>query len=279
MNSRLRPRPTRLFKLAPALLAAVALTGCAVVSAPTASATPGGLTGNWQFQTGSSITSPPTGGYLVGALQVQGSQVTGAFTGLAGPCTAPLDNITGSYDSSTGNLTFNAIGIQAQLLVPADPTSLATGTLVAGGYLCQIITAPIPSVGVEIAPLTGTYTGTLTESLTDINQTTPVISTGTAALTLTQSSMPNSSGAFPISGTLAFPANSGFGAYALSGTIAGEGITLQYLPVANPVAGPAIAFTGSTNPAAAQITVSNLDFSDAGAGNTNAVFTGTLTLQ
>jgi hypothetical protein len=97
---------------------------------------------------------------------------------------------------------------------------------------------------------------------------------GTGSLTLTQSTTPVASGAFPLTGTITFPTSSGFGAYTLSGMISGEGITL-YDPTPGIV--PVVSLTASTNPAATQITVSNLAF--AVTASDIVTFTGTLTLQ
>jgi hypothetical protein len=250
-----------------ATVAALAIAGCSPVtpSTQTASATPS-LTGNWQIQAGSSITPPPfSGEYLVGALQVQGPQVTGTFTGPV-TCSLPVHSVTGSYDPSTGNLSFYAIGLGVQLVAPTGPnTSFATGSLIEGGGTCQVVTDAVPSVGVEIAPVTGTYTGTLTA----INATSP---SGTATLVLTQSSTPNSSGAFPLTGTMAFPASGFPGTYPVAGTISGEGITL------NPVTPPGFFFGASTNPAATQIAIPGLAFGGGGL-DPALTFTGTLTLQ
>ena len=124
-----------------------------------------------------------------------------------------------------------------------------------------------PAVGVEIAPLNGTYVGTLTDSAS------PGLS-GTATLILTQASAPNSSGQFPLSGTITFPSNSGLGTAPLAGTVLGLGLSLSD-PSAAPNS-PSITFTASANPAATQITVTNLAYMGSG---TSATFTGVLTRQ
>jgi hypothetical protein len=278
MSSPLRFRQTR--PLIP-LLAAFVIAGCGVGTTPTQ--TPpdaASLTGNWQIQQYSSITTPPIGPSLLGALQVQGSQVTGTFY-TTPICSNPVTvSYTGSYDSSTGNLTLTAvqvqpIPVQVQLAIPTDPATIATGTMIAPASLpgdtfgCDLKPITGPAVGVEIAPLNGTYTGTLTDSAN------PSFS-GPATLVLTQSSTPNSNGAFPLTGTLTFPASSNLGTYTLTGTVSGEGIALSFSSPA--VIGPAISLTASTNPAASQITVTNLAFLGGGI-DISATFTGTLTLQ
>jgi hypothetical protein len=87
------------------------------------------------------------------------------------------------------------------------------------GVECLAQASLSPAVGAEIAPLNGTYDGTLTDSASSGMS-------GTGTLTLTQSTTPNASGEFPLSGTITFPSNSGFGSYTLSGAVSGEGITL-----------------------------------------------------
>ena len=156
---------------------------------------------------------------------------------------------------------------------PATPATV-TPVNVEGGFVyppsctgsqCTVINGA-PSVGVEIAPLNGTYTGTLTASTQS--------DSGQATLTLTQYTLPNSDGSFSLNGTLTFPASSGFGAHQVGGVIRGEGINLVGL---NP--DPFLDFSGtaSTNPAATQITVNNLSYP---VTTSNVVtFTGTLTRQ
>jgi hypothetical protein len=258
------------------LLPLACLLGC------TLPYTPSPLSGNWQIQAGPSsltpptaLTSPPTGIYLIGAMQIQGSQATAVFQTNAASGGAGIVNFSGSFDSTTSVLALSSTPayLGVQLTLPANPTNLATGNMTvgcqpppAGGATCTVI-ALLPAAGAEIAPLNGTYTGTLTGSAS------PGMS-GTGSLTLTQSTTPVASGAFPLTGTITFPTSSGFGAYTLSGMISGEGITL-YDPTPGIV--PVVSLTASTNPAATQITVSNLAF--AVTASDIVTFTGTLTLQ
>src|ERR1039457_6544501 len=72
------------------LIPLATLLGCTLPSTPSATGTPPASTGNWdnwQIQAGTAITSPPTGLYFVGAVQIQGTQSTAAFTtsGFGGP--------------------------------------------------------------------------------------------------------------------------------------------------------------------------------------------------
>jgi hypothetical protein len=268
------------------LLPLVCLLGCTLPTTPPASTnspttpspTPSGSWENWQIQAGAAITSPPnTYPSFLGAIQVQGAQASGIFTTVeaAGTTGQPLD-YTGSFNSSTEDVFLATFGYGFDFNQPATPYTLVPVGVTGGcvyppGYTgpeCLAILA-VPSVGVQIAPLNGTYTGTLTDSAS-------ASMSGTGTLTLTQASTPDSSGAFPLTGTLTFPGSSGIGTgtYPISGAVSGEGITLGYLSAA--VIGPAISLTGSTNPAATQLSVSNLTWAETGPSFT---FTGTLTLQ
>lgn len=260
------------------LLPLATLLGCTLPYSPSP------LTGNWsnwQIQTGTAITSPPTGLYFTGAVQVQGTQSSAVFTsaGLTGAGPATVLNFLGTYNSSTGDVgllpaTTNSAAYGIGFTQPSTNTVIPVG-IVSGcvyplnyqGVECLALISLSPSVGVQIAPLNGTYAGPLTDSAS------PGMS-GTGSLTLTQSSTPNSDGSFSLTGTLTFPSNSGLGATKLSGTISGEGITL-YDPTPGIV--PVVSLTASTNPAATQITVSNLAF--AVTASDIVTFTGTLTLQ
>jgi hypothetical protein len=195
----------------PLLLAIPGLTGCG--TSPTNPIT-SALSGNWQIQAGTTITSPPTGFYIVGAIQTQGSQVTGTFTNQVA-CSPTVSDYTGSINSA-GDLTLDATYDQAKLLAPAAPYTPTTGTLYGGGYLCLAVWGG-PAVGLEIPPFNGTYTGTLTSSTS---------ATGTATLKVTQTSSPNANGQFPVSGTLDFTSSSCTSTTNVTGTISGTVVAL-----------------------------------------------------
>jgi hypothetical protein len=266
------------------LLLALSLTlaGCAVPTSTTSTASSGTWT-NWQIQAGTTIVSPPSGLYFVGAVETQGTQSSAAFTsgGPTGSGPQVVLDFLGTYNSSTGAFALYptitdsaayAISFTSQSGNTTLPVGIVTGCVYPLNYQgpeCLAIASISPATGVSIASLTGTYLGTLTES----NSSTL---SGTATLTLTQSAAPNSSGQFPLSGTITFPSGSGFGSVPVGGTVAGEGVTLSDSSTA-PNA-PTANITAVAKPDGSQVTITNLIYSGYGPG---AVFlyTGTLTRQ
>ena len=275
------------------LLPLACLLGCTLPATPPAStnspASPlSGNWTNWQIQAGTAITSPPnTYPSFLGAIEVQGSQAEGLFTTVvaAGTTGQPLD-YSGSFNPSTQDVTLATFGYGFGYTQPATPYTLVPVSVIGGCVYPPTYTGPeclaiasVPSVGTEIAPLNGTYTGTLSGTLfVAESNVAPIAVSGTASLTLTQSATPNSSGQFPLTATVTFPSSTGLDTALdqLGGTISGEGIALSFYSTA--VIGPGISLTGSTNPTATQITVSNLSFIDGGTG-INVTLTGTLTRQ
>ena len=153
------------------LLPMAALLGCGLPPTPSSP----GAWQNWQIQAGTAITSPPnTYPSFLGATQVLGTQAAGVFTTVATAATTgpPLD-YTGSFNSSTGDVTLATFGFGFGYILPATPYTLVPVGVTGGcvyppgytGVMCNAIFA-VPAVGVQIAPLNGTYTGTLTDSAT-----------------------------------------------------------------------------------------------------------------
>ena len=262
------------------------LLGCSLPTAPSSTAPPQlGPSTNWQIQAGTAITSPPTGLYFLGAVQVQGTQSAAVFTtpGSGQPTPSTLTQVLdflGTYNSSTNLVNLApaadgpddyAISFTAPSGNATVPVSVIGGCIYPIGYtggMCGAIFS-VPSVGVQIAPVTGTYLGTLTAANSPSQS-------GTATLTLTQSTTPNSSGQFPLSGTITFPSGSGFGTVPLGGTIAGEGIALSDSSAASNA--PTANVAAAASPDGSQITVTNLLYSNFGPGAI-FTFTGTLTRQ
>jgi hypothetical protein len=242
-----------------ALCCVVLLVGCAVQ--PNSSSTsPLGAATNWQIEAGTSITAPPAG-VLTGALQTQGSQVTGVFSGTPLCGTPQVMSFAGTIDSS-GNLTLAPTPpyFYVQLAVPANPTTVSTGTMSMIGQFCALATAPGPAVGVEIASLTGTFAGPVTSSS----------ASGNLSLMLTQSATPNGSGQFPLTGTLTFSNGACVenGLASLAGTVSGIGLTLD---------AQNISVAASTNPAATQLTATSITLPPGSCAS--GVFSGTLARQ
>jgi hypothetical protein len=265
-----------------ALCCVVLLVGCAVGSNPPSTSPTLGPAENWQIEQGTSITIPPAGTFLLtGAMQAQGSQVTGVFSGSplcgGGP---QVMNFAGTIDS-VGNLTVapTPAYFYVQLAVPANPTTVSTGTMAVTGQFCALAMAPAPAVGVEIAPLTGNFGGQVT-SVED-----PMVPLGTVAnvsLALTQASAPNASGQFPLTGSITYTNHSCVETIPVTGTVSGVGITLA--SASAPVSGQNyVSFAGSTNPAATQLMASNILFEPVpctvGAPNSTVSFTGDINRQ
>jgi hypothetical protein len=257
-----------------ALLPLTVLLGC-TVSPTTSTTAPAGNWTNWQIQAGAAITSPPnTYPSFVGAIQIQATQVSGVFTPITQTGSGTAQDYTGSFDSSTQDLSLITFGYAFGFTEPSIYSSpiqvnvtggcVAPSPPIGPGAVCNAIFV-VPSIGVEIAPLSGTYTGTLTA----INQ--PSLS-GTATLTLTQSPTPNSSGAFPLTGTMTFPASGDPGASPVAGTVSGEGVSLT------PVNAPGFYVGASTNPTTSQVVVTSLAYGGGGI-DPDATFAGTLTRQ
>src|ERR1035441_3618420 len=118
------------------LIPLATLLGCTLPSTPSTTGTTSAPTGNWdnwQIQAGTAITSPPTGLYFTGAVQVQGTQSSAVFTsaGLTGAGPATVLNFLGTYNSSTGDVA----------LYPATTGSPAYGI----GYTAPSTNTVIPA--------------------------------------------------------------------------------------------------------------------------------------
>jgi hypothetical protein len=267
-----RPQPSAvlLFLLAGSL-------GCGVQNAGLSPTTPSSSVSNWQIQSGAAITNPGSIVALFGSLQIQGTTASGTFRTLS-PCNpTPLQvvNYTGTLDSS-GNLTLTATPtpiVTIHLAVPPIATNFASGSLNAIGTICAIALSS-PAIGVEIAPVNGTFAGAVTAL-----PATPAapIASGNLSLVLTQSSTPNPDGQFPLTGTLTFTGGGCSQTTALAGTVSGVGITLS-----SGSGAASVLFNGVTNPNATQLTTGEAIYLPApcttGLSST-AAYTGTLTRQ
>jgi hypothetical protein len=223
------------------------LSGCGAGSFLNSLNTTPDLSGNWEIasQAGATTGTVPTAGLLlVGSLSSQGSNVTGIFRlanlSLPNNCGTPFQQVvtvTGSIDSSR-NLTLASAAFSGSILSMkfVVPPTLATvgagatltgltGTVAITGGSCTF--ASSTAFGAEIVSLTGTYAGPLTANPYLTN---PPIPTGTATLTLTQSTTPQADGQFPIAGTLNFTGGGCTNSKPVSGTVSGTQITLTSAP-------------------------------------------------
>jgi hypothetical protein len=216
---------SRVHPLLPLILL-MPLTGCAVGNFPTTSPpTTQSISGNWEITSGTPA-SPSSIVVLTGAIAQQGTAVTATFQTIALCGTPPVVNFSGTFDANR-NLTLTATPvpeINVKLDVPPDPGNVAVGTLGASGLICALALES-PAIGFMIPPVTGTYTGTVTAST--INPTPPAISTIPVTLTVTQASTANSSGQFPLTGTLGYSGGGCTGSIPLAGSISGSSFLLQ----------------------------------------------------
>jgi hypothetical protein len=264
------------------LCCVVLLVGCAVQNNTPSTSTPTlGPAENWQIEQGTSITVPPAGAFLLtGALQTQGSQITGIFGGTPLCGTPQVLSFSGTIDSA-GNLTLapKPPYFYLQLAVPANPTTVSTGTMAVTGQFCALASAPAPAVGVEIASLTGNFSGQV--NMVE-NPIVPLGMVANVSLALTQSNTPNASAQFPLTGSITYTNSPCSETIPVTGTVSGVGITVA--SASAPVSGQNyVSFTGSTNPTATQLTASNILFEpipcSTGAPTSTISFTGTVNRQ
>lgn len=269
MRSRLLPTKISF----PALfLLLVSLTGCSTTSTAPIVTTPitSEVGSNWQFNGGASITA--AGAILTGAMQIQGTQVTGSFQTNV-PCADVPQPVTfaGTYNPTTGALNIKPTGlafVDVNVIVPADPTQMASGTIGGAGTVCSIAFQG-PGVGIEIPALTGIYTGTVAAA-------SPSSSTGTATLTVSQSSTPNASAQFPLTGTLQFTSGACSSSIPVNGTISGAGFTLT-----SSASTPNIIITGADTQNGTTLPATAITFSNGpcNTGSSPATYSGDLVRQ
>jgi len=189
------------------LLSAIALAcalGCgSATTAPAADYL--NISGNWDIVGTSQGPTPPISD-IFGALQASNGAVTGTLHALGSNPTASCVSltqdlpVTGTLDAAN-NLTLNVAIPGGKAIIQAtltqDLQTFANGTYSISGGACAMTSAAM--VAYQIAPITGTYTGTLT-----LSQSNPAV-TATVTAQLTQSSTPTADGYFPLSGTITIP--------------------------------------------------------------------------
>lgn len=185
------------------LLPAAVLIGCSLPSTPPTGSEP--ASGNWLVSYYGSGVLPQVSGF-VGALQFSSGSISGVLTPQPPPnltgllpfptCTtfAPTA-ITGTIDASN-NLTLSLpVGGGAATItatIGSNPETPATGSFEIAGGTCAM--SAVSMTITEYAPVTGTYTGSLT------NMQNGTLSPVTAVLT--QSTTPTADGVFPLTGTV-----------------------------------------------------------------------------
>jgi len=251
-----------------------------------------GLSGNWgvlaNYNSAATPASEPVTGFS-GALQFSNGTVTGILTAspkLSSACNSYIANfgggtgtVTGVFDASNNlALTFPIAGGEAAISASlgSNPQTLAYGSYQIVGGLCAIGATPMTIA--QYAPVTGTYTGTFTIPNTQSNAPTAGSSISVTAV-LTQATTSNSSGQFPITGTVSVTgACTDTATLASTGTVNGSEI-YSASDTGNVLTGPL--FVGEITPSAS--TILWAEFTDASNGsNCNAgiyLYQGTLTRQ
>lgn len=219
------------------LLFAIGCGSGPLATTPTSTSSYPALTGNWQIQSSSTPgtgTFPSAGIVLLGALSNSGGSVTGTFRfanlSLPNACNSlpslySVVTLSGTVDA-LGNLKLTSVPfsgsvISVQLVIPPVATTYAAGTIAVTGGNCAF--ASSPAIGVEIASISGTYSGPVTAlSIFSL----PTFPNGTSTLTLAQSSAAAADGQFPVTGTLAFYSGVCTASEPIYGTLSGVGLTL-----------------------------------------------------
>jgi hypothetical protein len=244
------------------------------------------LSGNWAVGATSNAavnsgSQPVTGFY--GPLQFSSGAITGMlsatingtyatcqqyYTG-AVPVTGTLDasnNLTLTLPISNGTATItSALG--------ANPQTLADGSFQIVGGSCAI--APNTMTIAQYAPLTGTYSGTFNVATLNVTGSgnVPLPNTNvTVTAVLTQSTTANSSGQYPLTGTINVTGACTDNNIPFTGTVTGSSFT--------PISGPS--FAGSFDPTvpaiySATYTSANCPAHRQGSNNTPVPYSGTLT--
>ncbi len=246
------------------------------------------LTGNWQVETNLvSYAVPPAALLFLAELQSTGNQVTGTvrFTNLSEPTVCGLNQVlalTGAIDSNN-NLTLtstalpNGSTIKVLLAITRSQQPYAgTGTMEVDGTTCAF--AATSAIGEQIENTTGTYTGTISPGTLG----SPALGTsGTASLSVAQSSSPAADGQFAATGSFSYAIGTCSGTIPLSGTVSGVGLILSGSDGASPYP-QTLSIVATSNPAATSISAGFLDFVPAPCSPTpqsGADYFGTLNRQ
>ncbi len=251
-----------LTSLGAAGLLAGLLTGCSSATNPpepaaavTASISPA-LAGNWQFTSGPAVR-------LAGALAVTDNQVTGLLHPVSMSCASSTAAfaVHGTV-SPEGKLTLasGATGFAGGALsisgAPApDQHSLVDPVLTLTGGTCgAITTAPdtlrpadgVTTTGQQYQPITGSYSGTFTDTHG---------AAGAVDATLSQPTQPDTNGVYHLTGTATFANNPCLVSPVITdSTVTGNQISATYT---DPNTHASITGTGTFSPDATTLTINN----------------------
>jgi hypothetical protein len=231
----------------------------------------GALSGNWQLTLVQSGTKQPIQFSLSGFLQQSSNSLTGSFV-LPGTC-AGAGPVTGTVNGQSINLSVDQSGSTLELTgnTSSDNRSMAGAyTDLAGGC------SKTPSTGtwsaILIPPLTGNFTGTLSNSfymgvVTGVTPPAPIAVSGT----ITQSPNMGSSNA-SLSGTITATNYPCFSTAALTGTVTGQNVDLTVYGL-----GPQIGYIGQNPIATTSSTAAVLSVGTDGLSLTGSVTGGSAT--
>ena len=258
-----------------AAIAASLLFGCNLGGSNSTTYATQDFTGNWYL-----TISDPAGPYTItsftGAMTGQGQNITAVFRATSTGCVSSTFDIAfAGSQTADGKLTLNSTNLPNNVATITATSSgvipftngivpFLGGLVVTGSGPCAM--GGIALRGEEIAPLTGTFIGSLT-SLAG------VASTFTVALT---QSAANSDGQFPESGTITVAGSGCTNVFSLTGMVTGLTLTATLTPTSGP---PATA-TLLTGPPYGN-TTAPLEFSIniTGTGCNASTFTGSLNKQ
>ncbi len=233
------------------------LAGCGSgrILTPAPAAPFAAIAGNWVLaptQPGTSVSSSTGVPSLTGSFTAQGDQVSGLFHFTGTPRCLPAGSalqLTGAMDGK-GQLHLTSQPIDGAVYtvqgqISTDGRSLTGASYSLTGDGCSAASGT--AAGTMYAPVSGTYTGTFTDS------------TGVAipvSTTLTQSSTPDSNGQFHLTGNATFSNNPCFASPVLTDSlVTGSTLSASYTELQGPISSTVTA-TGTLNSNATMLTVS-----------------------
>lgn len=263
-----------------ALCVACALfeAGCGSSGSSSTAAATGALSGNWQFNLTQNYPTPTEQFSVSGFVADANGTLTGSVQGPTvissnfkyecggvGPFSGTVSGQNVTFSVNPGGAVFNFAGT-----LSSDNTSM-TGTYQSLAGACSKKDTTGTFTAVLIPTITGTFTGTLTDStymseLTGVSPPTPIAVTGT----LTQSASSGGSNA-SVTGSITAVSYPCFETVSLTGTISGQNVyldvydytgveigTIGTLGVATGLSFPATVVSGSSG---LELTGTNVDFS------------------